>query len=136
LLRNSKRAYSELNFQEKERLDYFVNYDILFDYINNQGKESEMSVSRAIRPILEGYLRFSYPKNFPQNKWLGDYIEDIRNLSTEPYNTLKKYLRDIEEFNAYYKKYHHTQGSVPAIDPIELKTYAKRVLEFCSLQGK
>jgi wobble nucleotide-excising tRNase len=56
------------------RSDYFKNYDVISEYLERGSRDSNhlVQVARCIRPLLEGYLRIKFPKEFSQSEWLGN----------------------------------------------------------------
>ena len=59
------------------RSDYFKNYDVISEYLERGSRDSNhlVQVARCIRPLLEGYLRIKFPKEFSQSEWLGNFVE-------------------------------------------------------------
>jgi len=56
--------------------EYVATYTTLWLYCNRSEGDPQLVV-RTIRPLLEGYLRMKLPREFPENKWLGDYVKQI-----------------------------------------------------------
>ena len=138
MLEIKNKIFQRMDIEKAQLSNYFINYFILDDYINNKSvNEREISIVRAIRPLLEGHFRIHYPKDFKCNMWLGDFINLIRNSTSGcPYYKLKEDLQIIEAINNYSKNYHHDTNpngadNVP-IDPAELKNYVRKTLELCS----
>lgn len=128
------------NIKDFNEGDYFHNYMILFDYLNEQ-KGNKENVAKTIRIILEGNLKFRYPKSFNiENKWLGDFIKLINESdNTKEYFILKgDQITELEEINEYSKKFHHDSNTITcdyelsSINEIELKTFVERTLSFCT----
>lgn len=94
------------------------------------------AVARTIRPVLEGYYRVRFPLEFPPDKWLGDFINAIRQSSgNHPLVVLQNDLSEINAVNNFSKKYHHQDNSKADSEPIidaELQTYIKRALKLIS----
>ncbi len=111
-------------------IDYFKNYSILDNYLNGSYDGEEISVARCLRPLLEGYLRVRFPKDFKSDKWLGDFIGIIRQSNNA---TLLALLTELEDINEYSKKFHHEDGIVALIDSNELRSFVSRTLGFLSI---
>lgn len=113
--------------------DYFHHYFLISEFVAT-GRGVKKSVAQSIRPLLEGYLRFKFPRCFKQDQWLGNYIDMIRNSQggSEISNLLNQ-LSELEEINEYSKKFHHDQiDSWSDINSASLKAYSKRALKFCT----
>ena len=90
-------------------------------------------MARAIRPFLEGWLRFRFPLSFPTDKWLGDFIVLIKKAdATDDLYHAKTFIDEIESINDYSKKFHHgpnPNGDSENVSITELNGYVKRTLE-------
>lgn len=126
---------SQWDIAEATRGDYYSDYFTLLNYLEKNEGDSRLVV-RAIRPLLEGYYRVRFPREFPANKWLGDFIEIIRKAeSTEAISTLQKVLSEIVDINNYSKKYHHKENpnaDKEAINDGELTGYIERTIKLIS----
>lgn len=111
---------------------YLCDYNRLTNFCL-KGETDLRGVARCIRPVLEGYLRFRFPKSFDIKEWLGDFIGKIEIIdSTNPLSRIKPYLTELTAINDYSSHYHHQQN--PAADKAEifeseLKTFAKKTLD-------
>lgn len=115
---------------EKETQDgYFKDHAALSSYLLNGAKDL-IDIARKIRPVLEGYHRYRFPHQFPDNEWLGDMIKRVRNSSGA--HPMHPALEDLEGINDYSKKYHHdTNPGKADSEPIndgELQGYVQRTL--------
>ena len=101
----------ECNIDELTRGDYFDNYNTLFRFVReNEGKPRQ--VGRAIRPLLEGYLRVKQPKEFKTDEWLGDMIRKIRVAQPgSPLHQAQPLLEELTALNEYSKIYHHDESA-------------------------
>lgn len=89
------------------------------------------SIARAIRPFVEGHLRFRFPGEFGENEWLGDFIGKMRDASVGPLAAFRTKLDELEKINDYSKKFHH-MSSTPQPRPTdgELRPWVQRTLAF------
>jgi wobble nucleotide-excising tRNase len=115
---------------EKETQDgYFKDHAALSSYLLNGAKDL-IDIARKIRPVLEGYHRYRFPHQFPDNEWLGDMIKRIRDSAGG--HPMHPALEELESINDFSKKYHHeTNPGKADNEPIndgELQGYAKRTL--------
>ena len=114
---------------EKETQDgYFRDHAALSSYLLH-GAKNLIDIVRKIRPVLEGYHRFRFPNQFPDNEWLGNMISRIRASADHP---MYPALEELEGINDYSKKYHHDTNPGKADNEIindgELQEYVKRTL--------
>jgi hypothetical protein len=73
------------------------------------------------------------PREFPENKWLGDYVKQIRDANPNtPVAQAKPLLVELEDLKDYAKRYHHPAGpDVPdePVDAQEVLAFGKRALK-------
>ncbi|MET4808127.1 AAA family ATPase [Limibacillus sp. MBR-115] len=115
---------------EKETQDgYFKDHAALSSYRLNGAKDL-IDIARKIRPVLEGYHRYRFPHQFPDNEWLGDMIRRIRDSAGV--HPMHPALEELESINDFSKKYHHdTNPGKADNEPIndgELQGYVQRTL--------
>lgn len=116
------------------RSDYFKNYDVISEYLDRGSRDSNhlVQVARCIRPLLEGYLRIKYPKEFSQSEWLGNFVDKIRNArSGDPLCSMQSKVGELGDINDYSKKYHHDKNpgeDSEHISDTELQSYSRRAL--------
>lgn len=127
---------TEWDIVEATRTSYHKDYYVLHRYLNlSQGEPRH--VARAIRPLLEGYLRTLFPTAFLDSEWLGDFIAKIRQAGdTESLSNMKPAMEELEDLNDYSKRYHHNTNpgaDTETIEDGELKTYVGRALDFVSV---
>jgi len=116
--------------------DYFHHYFLLSEFFTS-GRGDKKSIAQSIRLLLEGNLRFRFPKSFVNDQWLGNYIELIRESeSSNEIHILFDELQELEEINDYSKKFHHDHPNgienLSNINTISLKAYSERALKFCT----
>ena len=115
---------------EKETQDgYFRDHAALSSYLLNGAKDL-IDIARKIRPVLEGYHRYRFPHQFPDNEWLGDIIKRIRDSAGA--HPMHPALEELGSINDYSKKYHHdTNPGKADAEPLndgELQGYVQRTL--------
>ncbi|NNH77298.1 AAA family ATPase [Acinetobacter sp. ANC 5380] len=123
------------NFNSYVLHSYYQEYYKLWDFVHNGKEDQKVEIARSLRPILEAYLRFIYPKTFTEDLWLGNMITKIREEQDSESPLFDKYdkLKAIESINGFSKTYHHADGFDTGIQRIEfltLKDYAKDTLIF------
>ncbi|MFV1885094.1 MAG: AAA family ATPase [Balneola sp.] len=108
--------------------------EIVKEFINS-GANSEFEkreVIRCLRPILEGVFKSKYFDIIPNNIWLGDIIEKVKEAKEgERLYRLKNLIDDIIELNDYTKSYHHSTGNTRdlSINTEELIRYVKLLIK-------
>jgi len=115
---------------EKETQDgYFREHAALASY-SLKGAAELVDIARKIRPVLEGYLRFRFPNEFPSEEWLGDMLGRIRSKGDR--HPMFGALDELGAINDYSKKYHHdTNPGKADSEPLndgELQAYVQRTL--------
>ena len=112
--------------------EYVATYTTLWLYCNRSEGDPKLVV-RTIRPLLEGYLRMKLPREFPDNKWLGDYVKQIQDADpSTPVGQAKPLLSELVDLKDYAKRYHHpAEADMPdqPVDANEVLAYGKRALK-------
>jgi wobble nucleotide-excising tRNase len=114
---------------------YFNDFYKILNFIDNgiQNGDDLRSVAACVRPVLEGYLRTKFPKDFSQKECLGKFISKAEksvkgeNLYLFP----KESLKELGEINNYCKKYHHKENpsaDAEVINEGELKSFCTRAV--------
>lgn len=124
---------SEWNIEDHTRDEYFNHINRIRDFVHD-GIGVLIDVARLIRPVLEDYLRHSYPGRFDPAQWLGDYISRIRDEyqnQNSPLSSLSSIIQELTDINEYARQFHHGQDDVEdiEIDPTELTAFARRTLQ-------
>ena len=123
----------ECDIDELTRGCYFDNYNTLYKFFRETEGKPRLVV-RAIRPLLEGYLRMKQPKEFKADEWLGDMIKRIRDAQAgSALHDAQPLLEELEALNEYSKIYHHDESAEAEghpIDEIELQSFAGKTLAF------
>jgi wobble nucleotide-excising tRNase len=131
----SSKMIAKENYDSYVLHSYYKEYDKLYGFVSDGGEANKVEVARSIRPILEAYLRFLYPKQFIKGVWLGDMITKIREETDEKSNFYDKHSKfsAIAKINEFSKNYHHADGFDTKIQELDLQTvksYAKDTLQF------
>jgi wobble nucleotide-excising tRNase len=127
-----------LNIFEKTQGEYFKNYFEIAEYLEVGPRDDAhmRSVARCIRPVLEGYLRVRFPREFGPREQLGHFTRKIGEAEQgDALYSLKPRTADISQINSYSSRYHHDQNPHADSEPIndsELNAWANRTLDFIS----
>jgi wobble nucleotide-excising tRNase len=120
----------EWDVEKETQEGYFKDHAALSSYLLNGAREL-IDIVRKVRPVLEGYHRYRFPNQFPENEWLGDMIKRIRDSAGS--HPMHPALEELEGINDYSRKYHHdTNPGKADSEPIndgELQGYVKRTLD-------
>ncbi len=108
---------------EREVKDGYLraHMDMLDFHDGHSGSASEMRLK--MRPLLESYIRYRFPNQIPDGKWLGDMLAIIR---ADPNHALQPVYKDIDDINSFTAPHHH-DANTPFNDD-EVKTYVARTL--------
>ena len=131
---NSKLIVRQ-NFDSYVLHSYYQEYYKLWDFVHAGKEEQKTEIARSLRPILEAYLRFLFPKTFTEDLWLGNMITMIREEKNvkSPLFDKNQRLAEIQSINEFSKIYHHADGFNTCIQGIDFSTlhgYAKDTLRF------
>jgi wobble nucleotide-excising tRNase len=106
---------------------------MLREYLNT-ARPNNREVARAIRPVLEAFVRVAYPEHFPPGAKLGQF----RDVSRQRVDTAWQILngRDVEELGdvlEYANRFHHDTNlafETVNINDAELRGFVERALAF------
>lgn len=131
---NSKLIVRQ-NFDSYVLHSYYQEYYKLWDFVHAGKEEQKTEIARSLRPILEAYLRFLFPRTFTEDLWLGNMITMIREEKNvkSPLFDKNQRLVEIQAINEFSKTYHHADGFDTCIQGIDFSTlhgYAKDTLRF------
>jgi wobble nucleotide-excising tRNase len=109
---------------EREVKDGYLraHMDMLDFHNGKSGTASEMRLK--MRPLLENYIRFRFPNQIPDGKWLGDMLAFIKADANHP---LTPVYADIDDINSFTAPFHHDASA--AFNDDEVKAYVGRTLD-------
>lgn len=133
----------EWDAHEACRNRYFATIDRLRHFIAvgcAQAGTTREQVWAELRPLLEEYLRFRFPRFWTtdgagKKLWLADFVRLARN-GPRPHELpnifSQKYIAKLEEWKGFGNPPHHGESIQPISLPTEgeLRTYAQEILEF------
>jgi wobble nucleotide-excising tRNase len=89
-----------------------------------EGRGGDPRAMRMImRPLLEKYIRYRFPNQILEGKWLGDMLAVIRGDTTHP---LTPQYNDLDDINGYTAPFHHDPDT-PFVED-EVRAYAQRTI--------
>lgn len=119
----------EWDVEKETQEGYFKDHAALNSYLMS-GARDLIDIARKIRPVLEGYMRYRFPNEFPPDIWLGEMIGHVR--GTGAAHPMHDALEELAAINDYSKKYHHDtnpgKADTEALDDGELSTFVSRAL--------
>jgi wobble nucleotide-excising tRNase len=128
-----------LNYTDFDSLDldkecespYSQHHRLLYEFSAGNGGDL-MSVAKAIRPLLEGYLHRRFPGLLPKDMMFGNVIAQIRDsASPSPLCHAKNLVDELNEINEYAGDFHHDTNADADTVPVTatgLKIYVDRTL--------
>lgn len=89
-----------------------------------EGRSGDARDMRTVmRPLLEKYIRYRFPNQVLDGKWLGDMLGIIRADASHP---LTAQYQELDDINGYTAPFHHDPNT-PFVDD-EVRTYAQRTI--------
>jgi wobble nucleotide-excising tRNase len=109
-------------------------HTLLRNYVANAAGADQREVARAIRPLLESFLRVAYPQQFPASTLLGPF----RNLCDQRVGTTQEVLsrpdtNELANLVEYANRFHHDTNpawETEVINDGELRGFVDRTLAF------
>ncbi len=100
----------------------------------NAAAADQREVARALRPLLESFLRVAYPEQFPASTLLGPF----KNLCDQRADTAREVLSradtdELADLVEYANRFHHDTNpawETEVINDGELRGFASRALAF------
>jgi wobble nucleotide-excising tRNase len=111
--------------------DYFVLKRFLDDGLPDGGEL--VTVARAIRPYVEGYLKNRFPDVISERGMLGEVITAIRAAASgDDLASLQNRVEELEDINNFSRRVHHSdEGGPPlTLHDDEVRAYIERALAF------
>ena len=116
---------------------YDKSHKLVRKYSEEENTDKREEVAKALRVMLESYLRVVCVEHFPYRKMLGTFLTDCKNVSPgKPSILSKSRIATLEKLVKYANKFHHdTNPSVDfsLIDDTELCWHVDETLKFTSL---
>ncbi len=110
------------NIDREVKEGYLQDHMRLLDFAENRGGNAR-EMRTVMRPLLEKYVRYRFPNQILDGKWLGDMLAVIRADSTHP---LTSQYGDLDDINGYTAPLHHDPNAAFSED--EVRTYAQRTI--------
>ncbi|MBO9102350.1 MULTISPECIES: AAA family ATPase [unclassified Rhizobium] len=101
---------------------YLQDHMLLQEFAEGRN-DNAREMRTAMRPLLEKYIRYRFPNQIMDGKWLGDMLAIIRGDANHP---LTSQYNDLDDINQYTAPFHH-DPNVAFVDD-EVRTYAQRTI--------
>ena len=112
-----------------------TDHDRLFASVRRYAESHEgekEQVAKDLRPLLESFLRNSFPDHYQPGKPIGTFVKDCKDKLANGVPILSQQLiSEIDEFLAYANRFHHSTNQVAwrkqlrAVHETELNAHAK-----------
>lgn len=110
------------NLEREVKEGYLQDHMEMQDF--HDGHTNDAKAMRTLmRPLLEKYIRYRFPNQIPDGKWLGDMLAII---AADPIHPLQAVYSEIDDINQYTAPFHHDPNE--AFDPDEVRTFVARTL--------
>jgi wobble nucleotide-excising tRNase len=113
--------------------EYDRRHAMLREYLSN-GTPNNREVARAIRPVLEGFLRVACPAHFPPGSLLGHFLNTAEQRVASPQQIIdQQTIQELGDLIEYANKFHHDTNAAWETEQIndgELQGFVRRALDF------
>lgn len=110
------------DIQREVQEGYLQDHMRLLDFGESRSG-SGRDIRMVMRPLLERYIRYRFPNQILEGKWLGDMLAIIRADSTHP---LTPQYNDLDDINTFTAPFHHDPNT--PFEEEEVRTYARRTI--------
>jgi wobble nucleotide-excising tRNase len=108
---------------EREVKEGYLQYHMDMKDFHDGHAGDAKAMRTLMRPLLEKYIRYRFPNQIPDGKWLGEMLAII---AADPNHPLTPLYQDIDDINQFTAPYHHDTNT--AFDEDEVKTFVGRTL--------
>ena len=109
---------------------YFQHHRLLNEFAAGTNADTK-AASKAIRPMLEGYLHRRFPSLVRKSLMFGQVVVLIRDAdAASPLRHAQSLVAELNDINEYAGQFHHdtNPGADTAVVAAELKTFVVRAL--------
>ncbi len=118
--KNSSIEPWDLKREVKE--GYLQDHMDLKDFHDGHAGDAK-AMRTLMRPLIEKYIRYRFPNEIPDGKWLGDMLGII---AADPSHPLTALYQEIDDINQFTAPYHHDPNT--PFDEDEVRTFVGRTL--------
>jgi wobble nucleotide-excising tRNase len=113
--------------------EYDKRHKALRDYVNEDTQDKRY-IAQCLRPVMEKYLRITFPEHCPPGTLLGNFKNHVENLWENGQQIMSDTsLRELRDITEYANKFHHDTNPAWVTEQIndnDLVGFVKRVLNF------
>ena len=124
-------GFAELDIDKECESAYFQHHRLLNEFAAGTNADTK-AVSKAIRPMLEGYLHRRFPGLVPKSLMFGRVVVLIRDAdAASPLRHAQSLVAELGDINEYAGQFHHDTNpgaDTAVIVAAELKTFVVRAL--------
>lgn len=118
----SGSSIEEWDIEREVKEGYLQDHMRLQDFAEGRSGDAR-DMKTIMRPLLERYIRYRFPNQILEGKWLGDMLATIRADAGHP---LTLQYNDLDDINTYTAPFHHDPNA-PFVDD-EVRAYAQRTV--------
>jgi wobble nucleotide-excising tRNase len=115
--------------------EYDKRHKALRDYTETDTQDKRY-IAQCLRPVMEKYLRITFPEHCTPGTLLGTFKKRIENLFRKGIRVMSDLdMRELGAITDYANKFHHDTNpawETEQINDAQLLTFVKRVLNFVS----
>lgn len=110
------------NLEREVKEGYLQAHMDMQDFHDSQTNDAK-AMRTLMRPLLEKYIRYRFPNQIPDGKWLGEMLSIVAADSDHP---LQAVYSEIDDINQYTAPFHHDPNT--PFDPDEVRAFVARTL--------
>ena len=130
---NNTSIISSWDVTSDSLTEYDKRHKALRDYVN-EDTENKRYIAQCLRPVMEKYLRITFPEHCPPGTLLGKFRNHVENLLRNSQQIMCEVsFRELRDITEYANKFHHDTNSAwetEYINDNELVGFVMRVLNF------
>ncbi|WP_170328723.1 AAA family ATPase [Ruegeria arenilitoris] len=110
------------NLELEVKEGYLQDHMRLQEFADGRGGNAR-DMRLIMRPLLERYIRYRFPNQVLEGKWLGDMIAAVRADTAHP---LTPRYNELDDINSFTAPFHHDPNT--PFDDDEVRAYAQRTV--------
>lgn len=118
----SGSSIEQWDIEREVKEGYLQDHMRLQDFAEGRSGDAR-DIRMMMRPLLEKYIRYRFPNQILEGKWLGDMLAIIREDTAHP---LAPQYSELDDINGYTAPFHHDPNT-PFVED-EVRTYARRTI--------
>lgn len=119
---NKNSVIDTWDLEREVKEGYLQDHVALNEFYERPGGDAK-AMRMMMRPLLEKYVRYRFPNQIPDGKWLGDILGII---NKDPDHPLQPLYQELDDINGYTAPFHHDPNA--AFNDDEVRTFVGRTL--------